>query len=233
MYLQRTLGIILLLPFLISCDSTNETEIPTPYMSLHVGDVRQYFSETDSLYETLYIVGETKRNDGQKLFIGMDERGSLEDSTLRFYCFIKDGYYYSTQIDTNSEGWDLPGNPYVEQRLAKVFPKDGDKWLQIDGHQVQQYFTAHYVGCKSTPANDFKDVFGFRLDTLLTTYYAKGFGLIGATFEEKNISVFVNYIKVNGKEYGEFVPQDKLPKQTSSAKNVLKKGYGFFGERLY
>ncbi|VAX21286.1 hypothetical protein MNBD_IGNAVI01-1873 [hydrothermal vent metagenome] len=232
MHLQRTLSFILLLPFFISCDSSTETEAPIPYMSLHVGDVRQYFSEKDSVYDTWYIVGETHRTDGQKVFIGTNEFGSLEDTARYFYYFIRDGYFYSTEIDTNSEGWDLPGNPYVEQRLGKTFPKDGDKWIHIDGNKKEQYFTAKYIGSKSTPAKDFKNVYGFQLDSILTVYYAEGFGHIGISFLEKNISILVNYVKVNGKEYGEYIPQDQLPKRTSSTNEAMKTEYGFLGERL-
>ncbi len=233
MYLLRVMSFVLLLVVLSTCDSSTETGNPIPFMSLHVGDVRQYFIEADSTYTTYSIIGETFRTDGQKVFIGISKWGNSGDTTShQAYYFIKDGYYYSTQLDTNSEGWDLEDNPYVEQRLAKLFPQDGEKWILIDGMKSPQYFTANFEGAKSTPAKDFKNVFGFSLDTLLTTYYAEGYGHIGALFTSSNISVLANYLKIDGKEYGKYVPQDKMPKRNIFQNKTIKRKYGIFGERL-
>ncbi len=229
MYLLRSLSFVLFLVLLTACNSSTETEEPIPYMSLHVGDVRQYFSESDSTYETWNIVGETYRTDGQKVFISE----SIADSTnRRFFNFIRDGYMYSTQLDTISTGWDLPNNPYVEQRLAKLYPEEGDNWIMIEGDEPSRYFMANYVGEKITPAKDFDNVFGYTLDSILTVYYAKGFGHIGVLVSDNKFSIYLNYLKIDGKEYGEYVPQNQLPKQNALGITTLKPKFGFFGERL-
>ena len=213
----------------LACESTTETETPVPYVSLNVGDVRQYYSESDSSYSKISIIGETHRTDGQKVFISE----YVSDSTnLRFYNFIRDGYMYSTQLDSNSHGWNLEDNPYVEQRLAKVFPSEGDKWVQIDGDTPLTYFAASFHGEKSTQAKVFSDVFTYILEKTVIEYYANGFGHIGITRLDGSYPKFVNYIKVNGKEYGEYVPQDQLPKRTALKVEAKKEKYGFFGERL-
>ena len=228
MRLLTTLSFIFSIVWFISCESTTETESPTPYVSLNVGDVRQYYSETDSLFTTIRIIGETYRTDGRKVFI----TEYIADSTnLKFYDFIKEGYMYSTQLDTNSRDWNLKDNPFVEQRLAKLYPEEGDKWTSIDGEDIPSYFIANYVGDKSTPAKDFKNVFGYTLDSLFTVYYAEGYGHIGSSGIDMNYEIFLNYLKVNGREYGVYVPDTSLPKQNAS-KTSSKRKYGFFGERL-
>lgn len=229
MRLLIVLSFILLLPLFISCESTTETESPIPYVSLSVGDVRQYFTEVDSSYTKWSIIGKTHRTDGQKVFVSE----YITDSTKRqFYNFIRDGYMYSTHLDINSEGWNLQGNPYVEQRLAKLYPMEGDKWVQIDGDMDTVYFAAKYEGERFTPAKNFKNVFGFTLGTFLTVYYAQGYGHIGITSFDGSNPSFVNYIKVNGNEYGEYVPNTSLPKLNSPKNTSAKRKFGFFGERL-
>ncbi|MCK5456791.1 MAG: hypothetical protein KAI45_06655, partial [Melioribacteraceae bacterium] len=169
MRLLIALSFIFSIVLFSSCESTTETEDPTPYISLHVGDVRQYYSETDSSYSKWSITGEAYRTDGQKVFISE----SVYDSTnLRFYNFIRDGYMYSTQLDSNSHGWNLEDNPYVEQRLAKVFASEGDKWVQGDGDTPLTYFAASFHGEKSTQAKVFNDVFTYILEKTVIEYYA-------------------------------------------------------------
>ena len=181
MRLLTNLSFIYLAVLFLSCDSSTETESPTPYMSLNIGDVRQYFVEADSLNFKFTIIGETKRTDGQKVFIGVAGEGNMDDTTSRSFYFIRDGYFYGTELDTTSESEVRDANPFFEQRLAKLFPNDGDRLIHTDGHIDSSYFVATYEGDKPTPAKEFKNVFGYTLDSLFTVYYAEGYGHIGSS----------------------------------------------------
>lgn len=227
MRLQTALSFILLLSLFISCDSSTETENAAPYISLSIGDVRQYYSESDSSYSQLSIIGETRRTDGQKVFISEYIDGS---SNRQFYNFIKDGYMYSTQLDTNSLDWNLRNNPFVEQRLAKLYPVEGDKWISIDGEDKLSYFRASFDGNKRTSVKIIKNVFSYTLDTMLIEYYAQGYGHMGITSFDGSNPSFVNYLKVNGREYGEYVPDTNMPKRNVSKISSVKRKVGFFGE---
>jgi len=232
MRLLTALSFIFSIVLFSSCESSTETESPTPYISLHVGDVRQYFFEVDSSYTKWSIIGETYRTDGQKVFIGVYGEGTMDDTTSNSFYFIRDGYFYGTELDTTSEEDIKKTNPFWEQRLAKLFPEDGDKWLHTDGDVDSIYFVAKYEGEKSTPAKDFKNVYAFTLDTLMKTYYAEGYGHIGSSPINGNNELLLNYLKINGEEYGEYVPQDQLPKRIALKVEIMKWEYGIFGERL-
>lgn len=232
MRLLIALSFIISIVLVISCESTTETESPTPYMSLNVGDVSQYFREKDSLYIKGSIIGEATRTDGQKVYIGESEYNNFPDENRKSYYFIRDGYFYSTELDTTSEEDIKKTNPFWEQRLAKLFPEDGDKWLHTDRDVDRIYFVAKYEGEKSTPAKDFKNVYAFTLDTLMKIYYAEGYGHIGSSPINGNNELLLNYLKINGEEYGEYIPQDQLPKRAALKVEAIKGKYGIFGERL-
>lgn len=231
MRLLTGLSFIYSIVLFISCESTTETESPTPYISLHVGDVRQYFSEVDSSYSKWSIIGETSRTDRQKVFIGVYGEGTMDDTTSNSFYFIRDEYFYGTELDTISNQSIEVINPFNEQRLAKVYPEDGDKWIHTEGED-SIYFVAKYEGDKSTPAKDFNNVYGFTLNSFLTVYYAEGYGHIGSSLTNGDFYGFVNYFKISGKEYGAYVPQDQLPKRTALKVEAIKGKYGIFGERL-
>lgn len=225
--MKKILFMLFFLPALLSQLSCNSNSTgPQPinnYMSLSVGDIREYYDSTMGNYQTWEIIGKTKRSDSTEVFIGKDSNSLDTTQSVISYYAIKGNYFISTKLEitNNSE------NPYFEQRLAEINPKDGDRWVDILGVPDSEtiYFTAKYVGNYKTPASDFKDVYGFTLSNFFTVYYANNFGVIGSGNSNSGISLI--YAKVNSREIGKFIPLTKpnLSAKRSSNKQLRKVNY--------
>jgi len=107
-----------------------------------------------------------------------------------------------------------PENLFLEGRIAKSYPKDGDNWYMNPSVPDSQkiLITAHYVYQMSTPAGVFDDVYSFKFYDFIDTvevYYARKIGNIGSL----NYSglVLFNYVKIGDTEFGEQVPIALLP----------------------
>ncbi len=144
------------------------------------------------------------------------------------YYAIIGNYFVSTQLvkSNNSE------NPYYEQRLAEVRPKDGDRWIDILGVPDSEitYFTAKYVGSYKTSASEFKDVYGFTLSDYFTVYYANNFGHVGTGNTDFGISI--NYAKINGREIGKFIPLTKPNLSAIRKSNKHFRKVNFLGQLI-
>ena len=136
---------------------------------------------------------------------------------------IKEGFFISTQIDTVRDSINfLVENPFREQRLAKLFPAEGDTWIKIIGENPPSYLIANYFLHKNTPAADFQNVFGFS-DNSITVFYAKGIGHIASTLVQDSVQILATFIKVNGKIYGEKIPpRDPIFNKVTITKNILE-----------
>ncbi|MGK9478020.1 hypothetical protein ACSSV9_14535, partial [Melioribacter sp. OK-6-Me] len=115
---------------LFGCENSNEPlVIANEYMSLNVGDIRQYcmpYSNNPEIHTVWKIAGKTHRSDGTEVFITEWYFYSY-DSNSKYvsYYFIRDGFLIYTELEKTST---YQGNPYSEQRLAKISPNDGDVW---------------------------------------------------------------------------------------------------------
>ncbi|MGK9477380.1 hypothetical protein ACSSV9_11235, partial [Melioribacter sp. OK-6-Me] len=118
------------------------------------------------------------------------------------------------------------GNPYSEQRLAKISPNDGDVWMQTVGFlnpdSSMDYLTAKYLVDLNTPASKFKDVFslvssrGTSGTEVSEIYYAKYYGHIGySVIGDSSSFLLVNYMRINGKEVGKYVEME-------NSKSIIK-----------
>lgn len=220
--------LIVLIAFsvIISCDSnSSEPEDINEYMSLSVGDIREYSITDLNMYQIWEIKAKTKRVDNTEVYIGQwsSNLDSVDQNDISYY-FIRDGYFFSTNLVMTAN----VGNPFNEQKLAKIYPKDGDKWVHTEGgtDSNKSYFYSKYIGDYTTPAGSFKDVFGFTLDNFLTVYYAKQFGHIGSSSatNPKVSYAQINYAKINGKDIGKFVPFStvKLSKRNIEVSKQVK-----------
>lgn len=196
-------------------DNSNE------YMSLNIGDIRQYsmpYSANPEIHTVWKITGKTYRSDSTEVYVGEWYTYNLNpQNKYESYYFIRDGFLYSTELKETSK---YPGNPFFEQKLAKIKPKDGDMWLQIVGYvnpdSTQDYLTARHIDELDTPAGKFQDVFIYisskgSVDTEQSRiYYAKYWGHLGIAFTNKKSDLFiVNYMKVKGREIGKYVSMNQ------------------------
>lgn len=216
---------IFLLIYFIGCKKspTEVYPIEDNYMSLHVGDIRQFYlaKATDTSYALWKITGKAFRSDGQEVFISEWYINSLDSNSMYTYEFIRDGFYYGTSMDSTS---DYPGNSYLEERLAPIDPFDGETFIQTIGvnniDSSQNYNTVKYLGEYDTPAGKFKNVYniignrGVFNSLQVKTYYAKNWGYLGIayinSFNNLDLMAVVNYMKIDGKEIGKFVDMSKL-----------------------
>ncbi len=205
----------------IGCENSNEPlDITNEYMSLNIGDFRQYcmpYSNNPEIHAVWKIVGKTFRSDGTEVFITEWYFYSY-DSNNKYvsYYFIRDGFLIYTELEKTST---YQGNPYSEQRLAKLAPNNGDVWLQTVGYinpdSSMDYLTAKYLNNFNTPARKFKDVFslvssrGTSGTEVSEIYYAKYYGHIGySVIGDSSSFLLVNYMRIKGKEVGKYAEME-------------------------
>ncbi len=222
--------LVLTIISLNSCKTTTEPVVDNNYlnsnintdefMSLHIGDIRQYsmpYSTLDTIYQVWKITDTAFRTDDTKVYICEWYTNSYnQQNRYIFYEFIRDGYLYSTELQKSSQ---YPGNPYFEQKLAAIKPHDGDDWIQTVGYynpdSSQDHVTVNYLDELETPAGKFKDVFsltasrgepGSEVDKI---YYTRYFGHVGYLIIGYQSSFLaVNYMKINGNEIGQYITMD-------------------------
>jgi len=229
--MKKILFTLFFFPALLSqfnCNSNStEPETTANYMSLSVGDIREYYDSTMGDYQIWEIIGKTKRSDSTEVFIGkwLSSMDTTYQGTVSYYA-IRGNYFVSTELEktNNSE------NPYFEQRLAEINPKDGDRWIDILGVPDSEitYFTAKYVGKYKTPASEFKDVYGYTLADYFTVYYANDFGHIATG--DSTFGISINYAKINGREIGKFMPLTKPNLSTIRKSNKHFRKVNFLGQ---
>ena len=229
---MKLIYFLFVLPLIIfnSCKNSTEPVLDDNYvnsdintdefMSLHVGDIRQYnmpYSSLNTLYQVWKISGTTFRTDDTKVFICNWYAYNYNPQNERiFYEFIRDGYLYYTELEKSSQ---FPGNPYFEQKLAEIKPHDGDDWLQTIGYynpdSSQDHLTVKYLDKLETPMGKFKDVYslissrGIPGTEVSKIYYARYFGHIGySVIGDQSSFLLVNYMKINGKEVGKYIKMD-------------------------
>lgn len=234
--------LILSISFLLSCDFTTKPNIEfVPYTQRNVGEVKQIIFSDDSSTWLIEVIGKTKRKDGQEVYIVKETKGTSSPDTV--YDFIKDGYLVATQLDTIDTLEDtcytyIPSNPFYEEYLAKVEPKDGDKWIHTKDDDSTFYWIAKRVERFTAICSTFTNVFAFDLfDTsriILTTYYAQGFDWVGSTTSDSlNLSASCSYMKINGKEIGLLRPAKDVTGNHVLKKKIFKTIQGEYISNLF
>ncbi|MEJ5351201.1 MAG: hypothetical protein WHS65_06385 [Melioribacteraceae bacterium] len=226
---------------LFGCESSNEpVDTTDEYMSLNIGDIRQYsmpYSNNPEIHTVWKIVGKTNRSDGQEVFITEWYYYSYDaNNKYVSYYFIRDGFLFYTELEKTST---YPENPYSEQRLAKIIPNDGDVWLQTVGYlnpdSSKDYLTAKHLNYFNTPAGKFKDVFALisskgTSDTEISEiYYAKYWGHIGySVIGDSSSFLLVNYMKIKGREVGKYVEMKNINSSNKKENYKIQNPYLFF-----
>jgi hypothetical protein len=183
------------------------------YMPLNVGDIRQMVWVEDSATVLWTITGTTLRKDGTPVYCMEWKTGTSFIET--YYYLNKGGYFLATELDTTRfTSIDKKLNPYGEQRLAKLSPKDGEKFLHTVGDSDNTFWTTHKEGSVETFCGLFEDVYSFTLifgseqSLVLSTYYAKGYGYLGTSgFFSDSLDYMVTYIKIGGVTRGTLWPE--------------------------
>lgn len=219
--------------FYTCSDSTSPTTVSNnAYMVLNVGDERQVIYTQDSSTILMKIIGTTKRSDGLDVFIGKQISGTSDTSLFESYYALTDSFYIATELKIGSS---INENPFREQRLAKLYPLDGDTWLHTQGDYSTPIMRAKFIGTKTVPAGIFNDVYGFHLDNLMTLYYARGVGYIGTKVEQDSNYFVTTYMKIGGRVYGKLFPPKDFTDINDGPGLAASKhfiGYGFFGEKI-
>jgi hypothetical protein len=216
----KILILICLFTILNSCDTT-EFEYPReliPYVSLAIGDIRQYYDDSEGIYLQYEVIDTTKRIDGQKVF-KMEQTLFLPDGfyfRATLYYFIKENFFIATDLDTVSKYPPLPStsinkNKFNEQKLAEIFPQNGDYFLRndvtVDSQKV--FFKVSMIDSIATYCGKFTNVAQYEVidsdpTRNLWIYYAPVYGHVGSIIENNNGKgkIFAKYLKVNRKELG-------------------------------
>jgi hypothetical protein len=221
---QVTRCTLFIVPMLIaialisSCSPNKSNNTSLPYAERNVGDIKQLVYMYDSATILVKVIGETQRPDGQKVFT-VEWTDGTELSRDTFYEFVRNGYLISSDKDTllDTSPSYIPGNPYIEQYIAKAYPTIGDKWIHTphSENDTNMFWIAKYNGDLTTYAGTFNNVFGFDLydlsidDTVptcyLTVYYAPGMDWV-ASIIAGNDTVLCSYSNIGGKEQGHLWP---------------------------
>jgi len=215
---------LILISLFTTCSDSVEPEIPNlPYMSLAVGDERQFIFTTDSSTVFYLVKDKLLRSDGLDVYSYEWYYGRDTVPMLGYYS-IKDGFFIATALDTVRDSINyIPSNPFREQRLAKLYPKDGDFWQNIVGDSTALYFVAKNIGTQKTPAGIFHNSFSFTLDNFLSVNYSKGIGHIASIVLPDSTAVLSSYLKVNHIVYGNKMPPKDPISPNINFKNNFKK----------
>jgi len=222
---------VLISVLLCACSksSVSSEAAASSYMLLNVGDVRQLVYQNDSSTVRWNIVGTTKRKDGTDVFIGQYIPGTEPPDTA--YYFLRDGYFLSTLLDTSANWGYNPTNPYWEQKLARLYPTNGEQWHIIVGENDSTSFVAAHFQEKKVLCGNFLDVYGFTytyysngmLDTMLTPFYAPNIGFIGTDINrDLQPDVSASYLKVGGREMGSLWPAKNPSPAGTNAERIRR-----------
>lgn len=234
MKLVKNYKFIIIISLIIAgCESNTEPilqKVPKPYMSLHIGDIRQYYDDPEGLYLQTKIVDTTHRVDGQKVFVFEE---SFLSSGVIFkgtnYYFIKNGFFLQTELDTVTNPTKNHENPFLESKPAKIFPKKGDYFMRTAGVQDSEkvFFKINIIDSLNTTYRTFNNVAEYKVINSSSAslrgaaYYAEGYGHIGSIFisNTDTAKIFIIYSKVDNKEIGKYVTFfDKTPSTNTKHK---------------
>lgn len=227
--------IIIIFLIITGCKSNTEPilqNLPKPYMSLHVGDIRQYYDDPEGLYLQTKIVDTTHRVDGQKVFVFEESffsSGVVYKGTN--YYFIKNGFFLQTELDTVTNPTINHDNPFLESKLAKILPKKGDYFMRTAGVQDSEkvFFKINIIDSLNTTYKTFNNVAEYQVINSSPaslrggSYYAESYGHIGSIFisNTDTAKIFIIYSKVGNKEIGKYVTFfDKAQSATTKYKYI-------------
>jgi len=240
---------IILLEF--GCKSSTEPgklPTPTPYISLNIGDIRQFVEDETNIIHQFVTTDTTRRIDGQKVFkieyIMFIPDGTIWTATL--YYFFRDNYYIGTKLDTIDEDSENPiprnsRNKFDEQKIAQIFPINGDSFYRSDEvtDSEKVLFNVSFIDSMTTTCGKFTNVAQFdmtdpTIHVKLQIFYAPEYGHIGTFVESegKKGKLFATYIKTGEKEVGEYIPI-YLGKKDAYKEKQIKHNSSFWGQKVF
>ena len=214
---------------LVSCTEMTEPKLEPkqqqkPYMTLQIGDIRQYYSTGNGMFMSVEITDTIRRTDNQKMYVTKNNFYTLFGYyTVITYSFIRDGYFWESQLDTLESLNAFTNNPYIENKIMSIYPKDGESFYLMEGapDSINQYRKLKYIGSFITPLKVFEDVIECEIITSDTSdqihnYYSPEFGIIGLVIKKQNAAttIYPVYLKVGDREFGNYIyfPEKNLIK---------------------
>ncbi len=193
-----------------------------PYVVLNVGDIKQYKSDVSDLLVHHEIMGTVFRSDGQKVYAILEilffNKIGYYDT---LYAFIKDDFFTLTQLDTVDSN---NINPFSEERVAKVHPKDNDRFLfsNTETDSLKKYFTVKMIDSLVTPAKTFYNVAVYKKTGVnyvnhSSVYYAPQIGHIGITLynDQDTANILLSYAKMDKNEIGIYTKIEDFKKSNN------------------
>jgi hypothetical protein len=205
---------------LVSCTEMTEPKLEPkqqqkPYMTLQIGDIRQYYSSGDRIYFDKEIVDTVRRSDGLKVYKAKYTFYTLFYAYIGYsYEFIRDGYYFLTSLDTITEPNVNIINPFNEVKTAKIYPKDGEIFLANEGapDNEKEYRKIKLLETFSTPIKTYQDVCECEIifadgSRKMLVYYSSEYGHFSTKYFgfNNNSYVFLVYLKLSNKEFGDYI----------------------------
>ncbi len=185
-------------------------------MTLNVGDIRQYYYETENIYSQWEVIDTTFRTDGRKVF-AVEESMLLSPGLFMAttYWFIRDNSLWITELDTIGVTVVNETNQFFERKVANIFPEDGDYFLMAEGSADSErvFFKVKFIDSLTTYCGKFISVAEYEiinpnsLNSQLV-YYASVYGHVGTKIENQNgqAIILTTYIKLKDVERGEYKP---------------------------
>ncbi|MBN1300580.1 MAG: hypothetical protein JW995_05140 [Melioribacteraceae bacterium] len=215
-------SIIFVLPalviFLHSCYHSTEPEQPEPkipYMSLNIGDIRQYYDIATGQYSQVEVINTTNRVDGQEVYVVENITYYANVKWIGYtYHFIRDNYFWQTYLDTVKEPTINSVNPFLESKIINTYDNGNEYFLRTDGvaDSERVFHESKIIDSVETSLQTFYDVLEInQIDPDTTNnrrmYYAKEYGLIETRMIYHNEIYILSpiYVKVKDKEIGQYV----------------------------
>jgi hypothetical protein len=183
-----------------------------PYMSINVGDIRQYYVAPDNFYIQWEVIDKTFRTDSIETFSVIESyifsNGIFKATT---HYFIRDGYLIKTNIDSSLTS----ANTFNEERLARIYPSDGENFLiNIGASDTNKLFmNVKIIDSLETNIITFNKIAEYEQiknnnPTGFKSFYAQKYGHIGSIINNGNYEgkILLNYLKTNQYELGSYVP---------------------------
>ncbi len=229
----------------IECNAPTKPITPVekvPYMTLNIGDQRQYYDQNINLYTEWNVIDTARRTDGSKIFLAEYfmylPNGRYEG---KFSHFIRDGYFWQTDTDTVKEPGINEENPFLETKIIPIFPNGDEYFISTIGvpDSEKVYRKIRVIDSLETPLATYKDVLeceviGKDTSRVVKVYYVKEYGHIGLEITNQNGTTqsFATYIKVGDKEIGEYIPL-KAKKINGLVDEAIFIDYNFFNNQFY
>jgi hypothetical protein len=227
---------------LISCTEISEPkfepkQVQNPYITFAIGDTRQYYSTEERMFFGNKVIDTVRRKDGLLVYVMEHYFYSVLGTYMAInYNFIRDGYFWTTELDTIQDSTLNKINPFNEMKIIAVYPKDGEIFLANEGvpEDEKEYRKINLLKTYSTPIKTYQNVEECEIispDTTLKIYlyYVQSYGHIVTRFVGNGFDyqVYATYFKVGNYEFGDYIPFDEKALNKNKLKELNKFFRGF------